>query len=64
MTKQEALQIAKNKFEQASIEVLQQTVVAIYHDLTIDNSVMDLAMDLLESRMQENDFCAFLDSLD
>ena len=64
MTKQEALQIAKNKFEQASIEVLQQTVVTIYHDLAIDDSVMDLAMDLLESRMQENDFYAFLDSLD
>jgi hypothetical protein len=64
MTKDQALQLANKRLAGVTVATLKDAISAIYYDDSIDFHALNLAMELLEQRVPEREFCDFLDSLD
>lgn len=64
MKKKEFLKTAKSKLTLLSVDSLIKEVVKLNNDLSEDSSmIIDVALDVLMDKMDEDDFVRFCDTL-
>ena len=63
MTYQQAIAQAKANYQNVDLNTLKEAAAKVNEDLSIDDFVMDALLTVLESRMSDEDFCSFCETL-
>ena len=64
MNYKQAQKQAIKKLQDASVETLKAAIIAMNENLEIDSNAFNLALDVLEQRLSEEEFISFCEGLE